>query len=153
MGLRSVDPLPRLRVERIWGWPFHRSKGPTGLSFRYGTPVEPTPHWPAWRRNVWRNRPCCFLHFDVLWTPDRPDAIPPGARPAVVGGKRGLLKPAGSYSMSNGPGNEDIYFGNHWRFTWLEGRVRFVATLHTFGPGTRRLLGRLVGELEPSRKL
>jgi YVTN family beta-propeller protein len=68
----------------------------------------------------------------------------PGARAAVLGGRRGRLLPATSSSYL-GP-----YFGNHVRFFFRERGVDYVATLHSFGnAATAALLGRLVADLRP----
>ena len=91
------------------------------------------------------NHPAYFLHF-VIGRADQ--GIPPNARPARLGGRRGLLAPASSRSYF-GP-----YFGNHVRFLWHEHGIRYVATLHTFGEAaTERLLGRLLRTLRPAREL
>src|SRR5919201_6460726 len=34
----------------------------TGVDIAYGAPWEED----GWRAHRWRNRPCCFLHFDVF---------------------------------------------------------------------------------------
>jgi len=126
---------------------------PAGVSFVYGGPWGPD-SGPDWRTHVWRNRPCCFLHFDVFRRPPGRQFIPSGARPAVVGGKLGLLKEAGGYGMISGSGNADLYFGNHDRFLWREGGELYVASLHYFGRrDTLALLNRLVRELRPAAAL
>ncbi len=93
------------------------------------------------------NRPAHFLHFVVGRATQ---GVPRNARPARLGGRRGLLAPAepgGSYLGSP-------YFANHLRFLWREHGIRYVATLHTFArPGTRRLLGRLVAGLRPADEI
>jgi YVTN family beta-propeller protein len=103
-----------------------------GAPWESESPSQPTPH-------LWRNRPCCFLHFVIQRA--RPA---PGARPAVLGGKSGRLLPA-SGSFNSGP-----YFVNHVRFFFRERGVSYVATLHNFGNReTTALLGRLIAQLRP----
>ncbi len=106
-----------------------------GVDIGYGAPWESPPPAP----HLWRNRPCCFLHFVIQR--GRPAA---GARPALLGGKRGSLLPASSSSYA-GP-----YFGNHVRFFFRERGVSYVATLHSFSnKETTALLGRLIAQLRP----
>jgi YVTN family beta-propeller protein len=113
-----------------------------GVDMGYGAPWEED----GWRAHRWRNRPCCFFHFDVFRRARTHRAIPPGARPATLGGKRGLLVPAHEGAFyGNG-----LYWANHVRFLWRERGVPYVATLHTFGErATERLLGRLIASLRP----
>jgi hypothetical protein len=122
---------------------------PYGVAFGYSAPVEPT-SGPGWRRHLWLNRPCCFLHFTVYRRPDgRP--IPRAARPATVAGRRGLLKDASGYGFSDVAG---IYWGNHIWFFWRQDGVPYAASLHFFGrPGTHRLFVRLLRELVPADRL
>lgn len=88
-----------------------------------------------------------FLHFVVA----RQNSVqgggppPPRAKPATVGGRRGLLLPA------DGRGG---WYGDHLRFFWrdAEGR-RYVITLHDIGPETQLLLSELVRDLRPARRL
>ena len=111
-----------------------------GVDFGYSGPWE----GPGWRAHRWRNRPCCFFHFDVFRRAPGKRGIPKRARRERLGGKRGLLVAA----------REDVYYGselywaNHVRFFWRERGVNWVATLHTFGEtATERLLSRLVANL------
>lgn len=132
-------PLPRLGAERQ----VYRDLGGvvSKIDFHYGAPYP---------RRHWRNRPCCFLHFELLRRPPGPQAVPSGAYPAVLGGRQGLLKPAYDYDLACGPGDRHLYWCNHVAFLWRERGVDWVATLHYFGPKeTRRLLARLVSELRP----
>ncbi len=141
-------PPPRLTADRVLA----RGVGqrPTiGVDFHYGFAWEPS-HGPGWRRHLWRNRPCCFLHFEVYRRPDR-RPVPWRARPAVLGGRPGLLLAARGYGIS-APGHRG-YWANHHTFFWRERRTNYVASLHLFGPGTRALLDRLVAELRPVRVL
>jgi len=112
-----------------------------GVDIGYGAPWEGS----GSRTHRWRNRPCCFLHFDVFRRARSKKAIPKGARPARLGGRRGLLAPA-----HEGGYEGELYFANHVRFLWREHGVDWVATLHTFGEeDTERLLGRLIAGLRP----
>lgn len=146
---------PRVLPRALIGWPPGQPppplggglirmspKGPDGVDIGYGAPWEAagggTPTAQV-RSHLWRNRPCCFLHFVIQRGP-----LAPGARPAVLGGRRGRLLPASSTSYG-GP-----YFGNHVRFFFRERGVDYVVTLHTFGNSeTIALLGRLIAELRP----
>jgi YVTN family beta-propeller protein len=144
--------LPRATAASLPGHPPNAlAVQPTGDSFRhgiagvdigYGAPWE----GPGWTAHRWRNTPCCFFHFVVFRRAPGRSAIPSGARPAVLGGKHGLLAAAslkGSYASG-------LYFGNHVRFLFREHGINWVATLHSFGEAaTERLLGRLVAALRP----
>jgi YVTN family beta-propeller protein len=148
---------PRVLPRALIGWPpgqpppplgggLIRSsprRGPDGVDIGYGAPWEPDPGGglPAAlvRRHLWRNRPCCFLHFVIQ---RGPPAL--GARPTLLGGRRGRLLPASGSSYGG------LYFGNHLRFFFRERGLDYVATLHTFGNReTTALLGRLIRELRP----
>jgi virginiamycin B lyase len=138
-----ASPPPALSVTPIGDF-FHRRIA--GVDIGYGAPWEGA----GWRAHRWRNRPCCFLHFDVFRRAAGSGAIPPGARPVTLGGRRGLLVAAHEGSFyGNG-----LYWANHVRFLWREHGVPYVATLHTFGErATERLLGRLVASLRPVEAL
>ena len=141
---------PRVLPRAVIGWPGQpppplragliRSSargGPDGIDIGYGAPWEDGSS--GWRQHLWRNRPCCFLHFVV-----QRGASLLGARPALLGGKSGRLLPA------NSSGYTGRYFGNHVRFFFRERGVSYVVTLHSFGNReTTRLLGRLIAELRP----
>lgn len=129
----------------------YRKRQAGGLSIGYGAPWEPD-SGPDWRLHLWRNRPCCFFHFEVFRRAEGRQHIPAGARPATLGGRRGLLKDATSYGLSSSE-NDYLYFSNHTRFLWHQNGVAYVATLHRFGTKqeTRALLGRLIRELRPVR--
>ncbi len=140
IGWPPGQPPPPLRAGLVRESP---RRGPDGVDIGYGAPWEIDPGGGQTaakvRRHLWRNRPCCFLHFVIQrGQPAR------GARPALLGGRHGRLLPAsGSYYA--GP-----YFGNHVRFFFRERGVDYVATLHTFGNReTTALLGRLIAELRP----
>ena len=122
-----------------------------GVTIGYGEPWEPD-SGPDWRVRLWRNRPCCFLHFEVFRRGAGRAQIPAGARPAELGGRRGLLKDASAYGLAS-PTGDYMYFSNHTRFLWRDHGVDYVATLHRFGTKaeTRALLGRLIRELKPVR--
>ncbi|MCA1700405.1 MAG: hypothetical protein LC790_16495, partial [Actinobacteria bacterium] len=93
------------------------------------------------------NSPARFLHFVVGRAFQ---GVLPGARPARLGGRSGLLARA----TPNGSFGSAPYFDNHVRFLWREHGTRYVATLHTFGErATERLLDRLLRELRPARSL
>lgn len=117
-----------------------RSQGdaPTGIDISYSAETG----------NPRMDRPERFLHFDVQTRDAQEDQLPPGARPARLGGKRGLLAPASSRNYATEP-----YFANHVRFFWREGSTNYAATLHNFGPGTRAVLGELVSDLRPASRL
>jgi DNA-binding beta-propeller fold protein YncE len=137
-GIPGVPP-PALVVTPMGDFFQHRI---TGVDIAYGAPWESG----GWRAHRWRNRPCCFFHFDVFRRSRSRRAIPPGSRRARLGGRDGLLVPAREGEFyGNG-----LYWANHVRFLWQEHGVPYVATLHTFGERpTERLLGRLVGSLRP----
>jgi YVTN family beta-propeller protein len=102
---------------------------------------------PEGKVSVRLNAPDRFVHFVVgrafL-------GVPPGARPASLGGRRGELAQA----TPNGSFGAAPYFDNHVRFTWRERGTRYIATLHTFGEvATERLLDRLLRELRPASSL
>jgi virginiamycin B lyase len=89
-----------------------------------------------------------FLHFVVGRATE---GVPDNARPARLGGRRGLLAPASSASSYVGP-----YFANHVRFLWRQHGVRYVATLHVLDSGeqaTEVLLDRILRTLRPAREL
>jgi streptogramin lyase len=116
-----------------------------GVDIGYGAPWEPG-SGPGRRQHLWRNRPCCFLHFDVFRRAPGRAAIPPKARPARLGGRSGLLAKARAGASYGG----ELYWANHVRFLWRERGVNYVATLHSFGErATERLLGRLIASLRP----
>lgn len=120
-----------------------------GISFTYGFPWEPD-SGPDWRQHAWRNRPCCFLHFDLWHALRGKPTFPDTARPATLGGRQGDLAPAAGAGLACGAGNAGVYFCNHVRFRWKQGGSWFVATLHSFGNReTTALLGRLIRELRP----
>jgi hypothetical protein len=133
--------------------PRYRHRRAGGVTIGYGGPWEPD-SGPDWHGHLWRNRPCCFLHFEVFWRRAGRRQVPAGARPAVLGGRRGLLKDASSYGLASATGDY-MYFPNHTRFLWRENGVDYVASLHRFGSlqETRALLNRLIRELRPVGEL
>lgn len=106
-----------------------------GVDISYSGPTE----------NPRLDRPARFLHVQVL-TQDEP--LPPSVRPAVLGGKSGLLASPSGRDYSG-----QTYFANHARFFWTDHAVKYVATLHNFGPGTEQLLGALIAGLRPTTEL
>jgi hypothetical protein len=89
-----------------------------------------------------------FLHFVVGRATE---GVPSNARPARLGGRRGLLAPASSVASYVGP-----YFANHVRFLWREHGVCYVATLHLFDSDERAtevLLDRILRTLRPAGEL
>jgi YVTN family beta-propeller protein len=108
---------------------------PVGLEFGYSAETGDH-HLDAPRR---------FLHF-VVQQADLP--LPPGAREARLGGKRGRLALPTKRS-----GRSETYFPNHLRFFWMERGTRYAATLHDFGSRTRKLLGALIAGLRPAESL
>ena len=124
---------------------------PGGVGIGYGGPWEPD-SGPDWRLHLWRNRPCCFLHLEVFRRRPGASSIPAGARPATLGGHRGLLKDATSWGLAS-RGGDYLYWPNHTRFLWRENGVDYLASLHRFGTKveTRALLGRLIRALRPVR--
>ena len=124
-----------------------------GISFTYGAPWEPD-SGPDWRQHAWRNRPCCFFHFDLWHALRGKPTFPVTAKPATLGGQRGDLALAAGAGLACGQGNAGVYFCNHVRFRWKQGRSWFVATLHSFGNiETTALLDRIIRELRPIRLL
>jgi hypothetical protein len=140
------SPPAKLRVE-IYGNPYQpRRPQPYGLDVGYGVPVEPAPgDW--WRKHLQFNRPDFFLHFTVFRVTGVKLPPRPQLRPMTVGGRRGWLKPAKGYGLS---GTTDLWWANHSWFFWRSQGVLYAASLHYFGPGTLRLLDRLVAALRPT---
>jgi YVTN family beta-propeller protein len=150
---------PTLLPYPLLGWPGRAtpvvgaSQSGLTLDIGYGGPWESEPIKP----HLWRNRPCCFLHF-VVGARARTGGysarwVPATAERRVLGGIAGRLLPA------DGARFQDFYFGNHVRFFFRRKGVEYVATLHTFGNRpTTALLGLLlahlvpVGELPPARR-
>jgi YVTN family beta-propeller protein len=137
--------LPRATEELVpWEPPFalEAAGQPEALDFSYSAPEAGL----GTARTLALNGPERFLHFVVgLAT----QGVPPGARPARLGGRSGMLAPATAVDSYQG-----AYFANHVRFVWRERGVRYVATLHTFGErGTTSLLDRIIAGLVPANKL
>ncbi len=161
IGWPPNDRPPRISAQLLPGpnvvWrshsdPRYRKRTIGGVNIGYGAPWEPD-SGPDWRKHLWRNRPCCFLHFEVFRRRQERSQIPAGAIPATLGGHRGLLKDASSYGLSSA--DDYLYFPNHTRFLWHENGVAYVATLHRFGTRqeTRALLSRLMRQLRPVSEL
>jgi YVTN family beta-propeller protein len=136
IGSPPGQPPPPLESGEI---KLNQDSRPVGVDIGYGAPWE----GPQARQHLWRNRPCCFLHFVI----QRGRTVA-GARLASLGGRRGRLLPA-NRATEVGP-----YFGNHVRFFFSERGVPYVATLHSFGNAeTTALLGRLIAGLRPADAL
>jgi hypothetical protein len=120
---------------------------PFGIELGYNAPIEPQ-SGPGWRREVERNRPCCFLHFTVFRRLGA--ALPPHLRPARLGGKPGRIRYATGYGLQ---GTVAYFWSNHTWFFWRERGIEYAASLHYFGAGTTRLLGRLIQQLKPANRL
>lgn len=74
---------------------------------------------------MWRNRPCCFLHLDVL----RVLAIPHAARRRVIAGVAGrILLATGGYESRLVSGL--MAFGNHVLFYFHRGGLSYLVSLH-----------------------
>jgi hypothetical protein len=148
---RAPQGSPMLQLNAHGYGPFRDGRAwLVELSFGYGQgPWEPGGD-PRWREHVWRNRPCCFLHFELYRALSGRPPIPRTAKRATLGGRRGLLAPANGYAFGCANGTQQ-FFCNHWRFFWRQRGGWYVATLHHFGPDTRKLLFRLIAELRPRR--
>ena len=132
----------------ILGSPRHPDlETPFGIELGYSAPVEPQ-SGPDWRRQVSHNRPCCFLHFTIFRRLGAP--LPPGLKSAWLGGKRGRIRYATGYGLE---GTVGYFWSNHTWFFWGEHGVEYTASLHYFGRGTTRLLGRLIQQLRPADQL
>jgi hypothetical protein len=143
------DPRPPRLSAVVVGAPKRPgSVGLLGLDFSYSAPVEPT-SGRGWRQHLWHNRPCCFLHFGVYRLVPPAGRLPSGLHRAVVGGRQGLILPALGDGLA---GRLGVWWANHVWFFWRAHGGWYAATLHHFGRGAeaRRLLGRLVRELEPA---
>jgi hypothetical protein len=146
-GWKRGDRPPPFSSD-VFGTPGRpEAQTPYGLEFVYGVPVEPQ-SGPGWRRLVWHNRPCCFLHFTVFRPRGAP--LPQQLRPARLGGKRGLIRYASGYGLT---GTRGYWWSNHTWFFWRQDRTQYAASLHYFGASTTRLLGRLIAELRPANEL
>jgi hypothetical protein len=146
-GWRAGDRPPPLRID-VFGSPGRpHLQTPYGVDFGYGAPVEPQ-SGRGWRKLLWHNRPCCFLHF-TLFRP-RGAELPLDLKPATLGGRRGLIRYATGYGLKRTLG---YWWSNHTWFFWHEHGIRYTASLHYFGAGTTRLLGRLIAELQPANEL
>jgi hypothetical protein len=143
-GWHEGDTAPPLRAV-VLGDPRRPAlRTPYGIDVGYSAPVEPE-SGADWTRLLWHNRPCCFLHF-TLFVPH--GAQLPPFEPARLGGIQEAIRRASGSGLR---GSRAYYWANHTWFTWRAGGVRWVASLHYFGPGTTRLLGRIVAGLRPVR--
>ena len=150
VALRPEDAPPRLVAERYRPGR-NGSAVLVGTSFAYGAPWEPA-SGPNWRAHLWRNRPCCFLHFEIWRALAGKPTFPSTAQPASLGGHRGDLARATGYGLACGPGDAGVFFCNHTRFRWQANGVWFIASLHRFGSmgETQALLNRLIRQLRPT---
>jgi hypothetical protein len=119
------------------------------LTFGYGAPWEPD-SGQGWRQHLWRNGPCCFLHFELIARVRGRALALAGGRRVSLGGQRGVYLPARGYAPQCGQGDSSGFWCNHAVFAWRQRGLQYAATLHFFGArATRDLLARLVGELAP----
>ncbi len=118
------------------------------LTFSYGAPWEPDSGL-GWRQHLWRNRPCCFLHFEVFTRVAGQPLPTVGAQVAVLGGHDGVYLPALGYQPQCRSESRATFWCNHAVFVWRQHGVQYAATLHFFGTGTRNLLSRLIAALAP----
>ncbi len=146
-GWRPGDRPPPSHTEFFGGPARPQLPTPYGLDFGYSAPVEPQ-SGRSWRKLIWHNRPCCFLHFTVFRP--RGEPLPPDLRPATLGGRRGAIRYAKGHSLE---GTVGYWWSNHTWFFWHEHGTPYAASLHYFGAGTTRLLGRLIAELHPANEL
>jgi YVTN family beta-propeller protein len=97
------------------------------------------------------NGPERFLHFEITKDNSAERAggvdVARGTQPASLGGKPGRYAPAGA------PDPSVTRWPNHAYFYWTEHGVKYYASLHDFGPNTKRLLSDLVAGLRPARAL
>jgi hypothetical protein len=121
------------------------------LTFGYGAPWEPD-SGPGWQQHLWRNRPCCLLHFEAFTRAAGRAFATAGGQRAVLAGHRGIYLPALGNNVQCGSVERSAFWCNHAVFIWRQQGVQYAATLHYFGSGTRELLARLVAELSPVRR-
>jgi hypothetical protein len=121
------------------------------MTFGYGAPWEPD-SGSGWRQHLWRNRPCCFMHFEVFTRTAGRALATTGGQRAVLAGHRGIYLPALGNKAQCGSEGRSAFWCNHAVFIWRQQGFQYAATLHYFGSGTRALLGRLVAELSPARR-
>jgi hypothetical protein len=120
---RAITPGPRPAPLVVHG-------GSDVLDFSYSAAASPEGRCPC---GSTRPSGSCTSSSVARFSASRP-----GARPARLGGRRGLLARA----TPNGSFGSVPSFDNHVRFVWREHGTRYVATLHTFGErATERLLG------------
>jgi len=122
-----------------------------GMSFSYGAPWEPA-SGSDWRSHLWRNRPCCFFHFELWRALEGTPPFPGRSTVATVGGHRGDLAVASGFGMACGQGNAGVWFCNHVRFRWQQAGTWFVATVHRYGTPreAETLLGRIIRTIGPT---
>jgi hypothetical protein len=131
----------RIRVMRV-----AYSPRVVGIDISYGAPWEAL-SGKDWKAHLWRNRPCCFMHFEIYaikYPATRWQLT--DAHPATLGGHRGRFAPGDPLGGYSGR----LFFANHVCFFWRQGAIEYVATLHSFGPGTTKVLGALIASLQPA---
>jgi len=145
LGTAAGTPPPRLISERTM---YVDAGGKNErLTFTYGDVWEPV-SGAGWQSHLWRNRPCCYLHFEIFTRTHRPFRTF-GGRAATLGGHRGIYEPAIARTLDcSNP--ERTFWCDHAAFVWRERGVSYAATLLDFGAGTKELLGRLIAGLRPA---
>jgi hypothetical protein len=118
------------------------------MTFGYGAPWEPDAG-PGWQQHLWRNRPCCLLHFEIFTRIAGRPLATTGGQHAVLAGHRGIYLPALGNRVQCGSADRSAFWCNHAVFIWRQQGIQYAATLHYFGSGTRALLARLASELGP----
>jgi hypothetical protein len=140
--LVPTPTLPGTPGGKLARWQTVSDPGGTGYEISYGDPWEAL-SGPGWKAHLWRNRPCCFFHFTMEWWTGRhwPEAYyvaPPKHLPehgAFLGGYRGHV-----YNAT---------IADHVVFLFRRKGVHYDVTEHFFGPGTLKLLSRIVSGLRP----
>jgi hypothetical protein len=96
----------------------------------------------------------CLLR---LWQPPISDDVGSDARSRKTAPSsspraldRSVPADATAYGLS---GSQGYWWSNHTWFFWRQDRTLYAASLHYFGIGTKRLLGRLIEELRPANEL
>jgi hypothetical protein len=119
------------------------------VAFSYGAPWEPD-SGPDWREHLWRNGPCCFLHFEIFARIGGAPFATVAGQPADLAGIHGAFIPAEGSGTSCPRASRRVFWCNHAAFVWRSHGVQYAATLHSFGAGTRTLLAHLIATLAPT---